>query len=1551
MPATEQTWRNQKLLHVVFAVSAVVMAIATIWLVAKDQNREWKDLQLADRKKDAWMLASRRDFLADQYSDKVTDYEMRLRLAKVEPIDPELIEDFKGEVLLEDQRLAGADTIEELGDQAAEKAAATSGDAGSTKQFDRLDAALTAFNEAATKVAEARDVAQAEDASSDAPRQLAAAETAAIAARDKLGARLGAFVAEARRRENKLVGEKKSANGVRTAVVSKKGLMVHEGAGQEALDKVQAEIDQLDEQLAELTAEISAAKTYRMDLEAIVADVNSQETEIQKELATIHTELTRLTEQVKLNTSNVGEWITRWPVLSALYNGNIRIDQIWLPDLTINYNFSQVARFDRCTTCHRAISKTAPGTATDPLYPNVPKSERDFTATILAPERPEELDLGAAATRTKALRDLYGLVLSDSGIIKGADVTVHYTIPESPAAIAGLEPGDVIRSVGGVAVQSPDGVKDGLLKLVKWESPVAIEIHRGLDQPFTAHPRLDLYLTDLSPHPQKDFGCTICHDGQGSGTEFKWTSHTPDDWKQEQDWIRNHGWFDNHHWIFPMRPARFAESNCLKCHHDKGGLEPSERFPEPPAASLVEGWTLVEEYGCYGCHEMNGYNGPNQRIGPDVRLEPAFHELAQAILRDENLSDEQRELAERIVVAPDDSVARNELLTELSTAAAEGETELSARTLALVSVLKDVETPGVYRKSGPSLRHLAAKVEFDWLYSWIRKPSDFRPTTKMPQFFMQYEHLTEEEDAAELHASLKFEPIEILALSRFLLNNSVEFEYQDAPENVTEEPSAERGAWLFESRGCLACHSHGEFPEAKANQGPDLSEIAAKLNTTKGRKWLYSWLKQPHRYHLRTSMPVLYLDPIVETGEDGRPSGAVTDPAADIAEYLLSVTSDWKPQGIPAPQLDADQEQALAELALEWLKSDAIPEARAKKYLADGVPDHMASKLKADERVLLGMNAANRVDKQLEFVARRTIGKYGCFGCHDIPGYEDAKPIGTALADWGRKESSKLAFENIGSFLEKHGIDPSIEVEYGDGGKLSVKRLGHDDHAHGGHGGHLDPGAKGIGKDDSYFVQAINKHVRDGFAWQKLRYPRSYDYKTTRNKSFNDRLRMPKFPFTDDQREAVMTFLLGLVSEPPAPQYVYAPTGAQKAIVEGRQVLERFNCAGCHTLKMEQWQFGYRDGDFDTASTVDDFPFLKPAFTPKDVAASLAVDQRGMMHATVHGMPVLDEETGQVTWVDEDREPISPEELAEAEAEEGETIPVFYKFTLWRNALVGGEPRLRGIEELLIPADRTKYGPAEGQAYPAWGGDLARYLFPKVIEKAKERNPQVNGKEAWGWLPPPLMEEGEKVQTDWLHGFLMDPSPLRPAAVMRMPNFKMSSAEAAKLTNYFAAASGAEFPYEYKPQQSSSYVAAVAAGDKQETKLDEAMRIVTSGNYCVKCHAVSDFQPQGDRATFGPPLSEVYRRLRPDYVRDWVANPNRILPYTGMPVNIPYRPDDPQLGGVSQDLYHGTSLEQLRGLVDLLMNFDAYAKGRTDVSGLVQESAAQSAAGSAAGGE
>ena len=159
-----------------------------------------------------------------------------------------------------------------------------------------------------------------------------------------------------------------------------------------------------------------------------------------------------------------------------------------------------------------------------------PTKQRDLSLQMATPA---ELPATIAGRRRRARSSCstrYGLALSETGIINDADVTVHYVLPESPAARAGLAVGrharvDRRRS----RCTTRRGAQRSCSRMRQaGRRPSTVDVRRGLDHPFTAHPRLDLYLSDLSPHPQKDVGCTICHDGQGSGTSFPWTSHTPD---------------------------------------------------------------------------------------------------------------------------------------------------------------------------------------------------------------------------------------------------------------------------------------------------------------------------------------------------------------------------------------------------------------------------------------------------------------------------------------------------------------------------------------------------------------------------------------------------------------------------------------------------------------------------------------------------------------------------------------------------------------------------------------------------------------------------------------------------------------------------------------------------------------------------------------------------------------------------------------------------------------------------------------------------------------
>jgi len=131
-----------------------------------------------------------------------------------------------------------------------------------------------------------------------------------------------------------------------------------------------------------------------------------------------------------------------------------------------------------------------------------------------------------------------------------------------------------------------------------------------------------------------------------------------------------------------------------------------------------------------------------------------------------------------------------------------------------------------------------------------------------------------------------------------------------------------------------------------------LSRLSAKLNTDKGRKWLYSWIKAPNHYYPRTAMPNLFLDPIAEKDPAGNPTGKVTDPAADVMAFLLSVPTDWKPAvDIQSTALSPEEKAALNDLTTVWL-SASFPRLRAERFAKDGIDPGLASSVKVDEKVL-----------------------------------------------------------------------------------------------------------------------------------------------------------------------------------------------------------------------------------------------------------------------------------------------------------------------------------------------------------------------------------------------------------------------------------------------------------------------------------------------------------------------------------------------------------------------------------------------------------------------
>lgn len=1026
--------------------------------------------------------------------------------------------------------------------------------------------------------------------------------------------------------------------------------------------------------------------------------------------------------------------------------------------------------------------------------------------------------------------------------------------------------------------------------------------------PYSTHPNHELFATSSSPHPVSKFGCTICHDGQGSGTSFGNAEHTPNDPHQFEEWHKEYGFHPNHFWELPMQPRRFVESGCIKCHHQVTELGVNPRFGAS-APKVFRGYELIKQYGCFGCHEIHGFDGVDP-IGPDLRLEPNYGSVAAEMLTQlgdasGGVMDEARELLTAIHRDPMESTTFRGRVKAIIEADAESDEQVFPRGVAgLAAALKDVDgVAGKMRKVGPSFRRLKSKTTQGWVEFWTEEPKKFRPTTRMPQFY----NLTNQQDAK----AKQYETIELAGIAQYLFDKSVPLDTLSPADGY--QPNAERGKRLFAERGCLACHSHKDFPKSDADFGPELSRVHEKVNRDEGNpefsSWLYTWIREPERYHERTRMPNLYLDAYEEGDE-------TVDPAADITAYLLAAGSAGD-----FPQLSVN-DQVLDSVVSELLAKTISFRAVEKTLETGKYPAPLAS-IKGDEVELATEDGSPVTDpeewrrRKLNYVGRKTISKYGCYGCHDVPGFETARPIGAALQDWGRKDTSKLALEHIEEWLHHHG-----EAD----GSSTHERV-EDAINKEASGDYTDETERRHDLSTAYFYQSLNSHGRAGFIWQKLRQPRSYDYEKVETKGYDERLRMPKFPFNEDDIEAIATFVLGLVAEPPADQYIYTPSQREHDRIQGEKLLTKYNCSGCHLIELPEITFG-TDGEslVSEGKTLEDF-------LTNGAAAAGDVHAQGL-ELLMKLKPPREAFTGRSYTVTVDDEPTTYDEVrfrglvrALPDKEE-DPEDQFYAFDLWETLQLDPERYLLPQYNMTVPVSQLLNIKA------ARGGDFAEWLTQHMLTDGSgiggsgQRAPDIGRSRQKS--PPPLYLEGIKVQTQWLYEFLLEPYTLRHETVLRMPRFNMSKEEAKALASYFAAADGAAYPYQELQPRDPDYLASHAATLRNEGLLGESedylntsWNVLTGASLpvkdrlCSKCHAIAGEPYRGASADDirGPNLQYASNRLRSEWLHLWLYNPGWVTPYTSMPVNFKSNVK------VMPELFKGDGAAQVTGVRDALLNY------------------------------
>ncbi len=1132
----------------------------------------------------------------------------------------------------------------------------------------------------------------------------------------------------------------------------------------------------------------------------------------------------------------------------------VQVKQYTITDIPIDYNFAHVTRFDRCTTCHLGIGKA--------------QFTRDNLHKLTEePSTEMRIRFGDALKRLKARRKA----------LEGTDAIKLLPKPE-----------------------------DLQLTYLKKSYLTETRVNQ-----FCVHPRLDLYVGPTSPHPAEKFGCTSCHRGQGSGVQFNLSSHDPNSHEQKVEWKKEFGWERNHYWDYPMLPQRFVEASCVKCHHQMTDLITADNRNEAP--KLLHGYNIVKQVGCYGCHEINGWKdgrqvGPDLRLEPSVPFEQLSKAEQEKIKSDPNnnpgdlrkVGPSLYRLAEKTdedwtakwlrsprSFRPDTKmphfygVSNNDPLYLPEEQKEFPDTEIRAVTYYLFE---------------ESQKHLK---EIDKLRDAYEKDSTLRAADKSlvarlaPQKRLSRE---EQREYDEARARLRLSK-DKRKLTRLVGTTEKQWAELKKNANLIE------GRKLFTEKGCLACHQHastakgGEektkvggkmetlsFPDVKSDAifGPDLSQIKEKLvrlasddgnakereaARERARVWLSNWIKNPNIHSPRTKMPIVPMTDqenlhIVQwllnqeaTGlgvvdevpvREGRWRDVkVSEPKKDVYYKLAKVYLKRVLSAERLAELDEHRDKFSPE-AFKALEGKDAASYEGEKSMLNRFR-LLSNELPEDE----GMAVRNygNFNKIKYYVGKKAVGRLGCYACHSVPGFDNAKPIGVGLNDWGKKDPERLAFEDAHNFVKTHyRVTPDKTDKNGNPYPPELGEV---------HGAGDKTAWKEKYPYEEFFESHLHHHHRLGYLHQKLINPRSYDY--NRIRAWDDRSRMPKFKFsrnirrkghyvTDkegnqkwewtegeeefkarrwqaetDAREAVMTFVLGLVAEKIPPQSIHQPKGDKLARVRGRQILEKYNCAGCHVI---------RPGMYEIEMTEDNVKQFMERHTKFLKGPEGKDDYNYAEHHAWFGRE--NRGTGNVRKLYGLFEPqMSPDGklqprvvLTEAfrfqyegKAEDGKSATEIGNIRP-SATVVPLDPKTvqyppkkyfqtsQGIREYLQSDRYGKYGGAFLDLLaspPTKPGELNGYLLQMYPEKYQKK---------WEYAafagPPWLLGQGARTQPEWLNKFLLNPVPIRAGVVLRMPKFNMSPQEAKDLVAYFAAVekltnprTELEFPYAEIPQKAS----------------------------------------------------------------------------------------------------------------------------------------------------
>jgi mono/diheme cytochrome c family protein len=484
------------------------------------------------------------------------------------------------------------------------------------------------------------------------------------------------------------------------------------------------------------------------------------------------------------------------------------------------------------------------------------------------------------------------------------------------------------------------------------------------ENPYRTHPKLDELAVGVnSAHPVKDFGCTSCHGGVGDRVnDFSAPAHVPQNAAQEKIWKEKYHYHPPHKVPQPMLPLQYTEGMCIKCHQGVERL--------PLADKLNNGRELVQQYGCYACHKIEGWQhlkkpGPSLikvtakipskefiknwiwspfSFNPKSKMPHFFNQLNNSApqFKDKNMA-EVNAMAEYIIGAAK-AYKPNKAYTGGNVVAGKELIETVGCLGCHMVKGVDEKWEKVASRSGPYLTGLGSKVDPDWLVSWLKKPDHYDPTTIMPSF-----RLTDKEanDIAAFLLSNKndeFSALKFPSLNRTLRDEILVQDYFSAFETLDaakkklekmtdEERTQELGRRSINKYGCYSCHHIPGFEGDLPQIGPELTKEGSK--------------------------------PVEQFGF-GQQHQVPRSRQGWLTQHLKS-PSIWD-VGVPKPFKDLNK----------------MPNFYLNDQEINSIVGMLLGQV-SDKLPLSGMKILDAGEKYQED-GRKVMNKYNCYGCHKIDG-------------------------------------------------------------------------------------------------------------------------------------------------------------------------------------------------------------------------------------------------------------------------------------------------------------------------------------------------------------------------------------------------------------------------------------------------------------------------------------------------------------------------------------------------------------------------------------